>query len=218
MNRRLASSTRTAPTTALDAEPTDLSAGGDIEQAEAEAIRRELLNHETAVKSIGSLQGVFAFLIFLGVVGRILALSQTMVTPLARNLAILNVVINLCLGVLCVAICIGLHRLQTWARWTSIVLISLNLFFLALAMIAILLSGAVPVAAIVLLASAIPGYMLYLLVSHKATRIFTPEYRAIVAQTPHIKYRTSLVLKILLGLLVALMTLAIMAALFGGSR
>jgi hypothetical protein len=57
--------------------------------------------------------------------------------------------------------------------------------------------------------------MLCLLVSSKASTIFSPEYKAIIAQTPHIKYRTSLMLKIVLALFVAIIVLAIAAAFIG---
>jgi hypothetical protein len=51
-----------------------------------------------------------------------------------------------------------------------------------------------------------------MLASSKATTVFSPEYRAIVARTPHIKRRTSLVLKIVLVVLVAVLALIVVAA------
>ena len=46
-------------------------------------------------------------------------------------------------------------------------------------------------------------YMLYLLLSKKGTMVFSPEYKEIIAQTPHMKYKTSPVVWIALGLIVA---------------
>ena len=48
--------------------------------------------------------------------------------------------------------------------------------------------------------------------------MFSEEYQAVIAQTPHIKYRTSIIVWILLGLVVALVVFAIVAALLGGRR
>ena len=58
----------------------------------------------------------------------------------------------------------------------------------------------------------IVGYILYLLLSPKGSVVFSPAYKEIIAQTPHIKYRTSLILKIVLVLFVSLIGLAIVGA------
>jgi hypothetical protein len=46
----------------------------------------------------------------------------------------------------------------------------------------------------------INGYILYLLLSQKGRRIFQPDYAHIVAATPEVKYRTSIVVWIILGI------------------
>ena len=68
----------------------------------------------------------------------------------------------------------------------------------------------------ILFGSAILGYILYLLLSAKATTIFSAEYKTIIAQTPHIKYRTSLVVKIVLVLFVAVIVLAVVGGVVVG--
>ena len=49
----------------------------------------------------------------------------------------------------------------------------------------------------------IVGYILYLMLSEKGSVVFSPAYKEIIARTPHIKYRTSLILKIALAVFVS---------------
>lgn len=46
--------------------------------------------------------------------------------------------------------------------------------------------------------------------------VFSPYYKEIISQTPHIKYKTSIVVWIFLGLLLALLGLGIVGAIFAG--
>jgi hypothetical protein len=45
----------------------------------------------------------------------------------------------------------------------------------------------------------IAGYILYLLLSPKGAVVFSRPTREIIARTPHVKYRTSPILKVALG-------------------
>ena len=54
-------------------------------------------------------------------------------------------------------------------------------------------------------------YVIYLLVSPKAAVVFSPEYQEVTKATPHIKYRTSCLLKGLLYLLLAFFLLGIVS-------
>ena len=58
----------------------------------------------------------------------------------------------------------------------------------------------------------ISGYILYLLWGKKGRVIFSPEYQAVIAATPHVKYKTSIVVWILLGLVVVLILAGIGAS------
>ena len=60
----------------------------------------------------------------------------------------------------------------------------------------------------------INGYILYLFLSKKGSTIFAPEYQEIVAATPHIKYRTSILVWIFLALLVVLVLAAVLIPMF----
>ena len=54
----------------------------------------------------------------------------------------------------------------------------------------------------------INGYVLYLFLSKKGRTIFAPEYQDVIAATPDVKYRTSIVVWIVLALLIALVAAA----------
>jgi hypothetical protein len=67
----------------------------------------------------------------------------------------------------------------------------------------------------------ISAYFLYLLSSQKGVYIFSPEYARVIAATPHIKYKTSIIGWILLGILVFFIGLGIiglMVSVIGGRR
>ena len=68
------------------------------------------------------------------------------------------------------------------------------------------------------LGTIINGYILYLVFSQKGTTVFSDEYHAVIAQTPHIKYRTSIVVWILVGLVLLLIAIGIVAAVIGARR
>jgi hypothetical protein len=205
------------PASTFDDEPVDLIPVGDL--AAAEATRRAHIGHEASVKSIGSLHYLGAFFGFLGVVFLVIGAMVQMKTMTAEQAGVLvgGGLVYVALSGLHLALGIGLRRLQTWARWTDVALISLSLLMIAFIIVASLVAGTFnpamyPAAIVYLVSALIPGYMLYLLVSPKAATIFSPEYRAIIAQTPHIKYRTSLLLKIVLAIIVSIIALAIVGA------
>jgi hypothetical protein len=206
------------PVGAIGEGPIDLIPVGDL--AAAEAIRREHIGHEASVKSLGLLHYLSAFLVLIGSCGLLfMGFKGQLQGGVAGSWLLIALgVVYLLLGALHLALGIGLTRLQTWARWTDAALISLSLMMVILGMVAAALTGQYPVLIGYSLGSLIAGYMLYLLVSPKSATIFAPGYKAIIAQTPHIKNRTSFALKIVLALFVTVIALAIVAAIVGNSR
>jgi hypothetical protein len=204
----------------VGAEPPDT---GD-ELAQADSIRRTYLSHEASVKSVGSLHYLCAIFTALGIVFSIAVTASVLdktVVPVLVGLALFYAVMT---G-LHVALGIGLRRLQTWARWTEVALISISFVFLLFGVLSIILLAAgeetgplIPLAGGYGFGGLILAYILYLLVSPKGSKVFSAEYRTIIERTPHIKYRTSLVAKVFLGLLVTLIMLGILAAIVGSRR
>ncbi|MCB9654223.1 MAG: hypothetical protein H6729_08870 [Deltaproteobacteria bacterium] len=174
--------------------PLDVPAptGGAGRIADAERIRKEHLTAETNIRSIGTLHIVGAILGSLGMVA--VAIPAFMgKEELPAPLSIAVVATWCAIGLVYAAHMasgIGLRKLRRWARIPSVVLSALGLL-------------AFPVGTL------IGGIFLYVLLNKKAARIFAPDYEAIVRQTPHIRYRTSVVTWIIFGLIVAVLIAAL---------
>ncbi len=207
-----------APTAAIGT-PTLTGLSGD-----AELIRRAYLSHEASIKALGTLNYLVAFFSVFGVV--IFALGALGVVDMSGNNANPELNPRLIFGIAAGAFLVGLilyggmgyglRHLQPWARWVTIVLMGLSLFSTVVQIV--ILAAMNPVAAgaglgVSIIPSLITGYIFYLVASAKGAMVFSREYREIVRQTPHIKQKTSLIVKVLLGLLVAfLLFLAVAGA------
>jgi hypothetical protein len=197
------------PEASLAAAPVDLVPAGDL--AAAEAIRRAHIRHEAAVRSIAMLHYLAAFFGIIGAVSvlflMLTALPQRV--PLPRAILIAIGVVYALLGGLHLALGIGLNRLQNWARYTDAILIGVVLFFYGLAgTVSLIIQGDPAGLFGIAVAVAILGYILYLLLSSKATMIFSAEYKGIIEQTPHIRNQTGLAVKLCLAVLVAVIAVA----------
>ncbi len=169
--------------------------------SEAERIRNEHLKHEASLQSVGLLYylgGVFVVLAGIAMV--VAALGDGSANGDRRQ------GLSAALGLFFFAVGVvqfwtgrGLRRLQPWARIPSGILSGFGLL-------------GFPIGTL------INAYILYLLFSEKGRTVFSPEYRVVMEQTPHIKYRTSVIVWILLGLVLALIAFGLIAALIGGSR
>lgn len=155
----------------------------------AELTRKEHLKHEASVKSVGLLYLLAAAFLLLG--GILSAVS-------GQGEGILIGLLFLVLGAAQLWVGIGLRSLKPWARVPTAILSGIGLL-------------GFPIGTL------INGYILYLVLSAKGKTVFSPDYQRVIEQTPHIKYRTSIVVWILLGLLVLLIGGALVAV-FVGAR
>ncbi len=160
---------------------------------DAVAIRRELLKHETSVRSIGTLY-MFGFVVLvIGAVGMVIVAAMAeQDTGVFLALVVLYGLLawlNYYLGT-------GLRRLDRKVR-------GLVTLFAVIGLIGF------PIGTL------INGYILYLLHSDKGKRVMTPEYQAIIAQTPHIQYKTPVWLIAVVVVVLVVIVLAIVAAVAG---
>lgn len=170
---------------------------GVVSDTEYERIRKEHIKHEASVKSVGFLYFLGAgFLALMGVI----ALLATTGTSANRP------EFGMTMGVMFIAVAgvqvwagFGLRQLKSWARIPAGVLSGLGLL-------------AFP------LGTLINGYILYLLFCKKGTMVFSEQYQQVIAETPHIKYRTSIVVWVLVGLLVVLLAIIMFAVITAGRR
>jgi hypothetical protein len=183
--------TQPNPYAAPQARVEDVSAAS----SDSAAIRQEHIKHEASIRSVAILyflSGLAAGLGGLGVVASFFVSGEE-----SGGLIMVLGVVYLGLSALSFAIWHGLRALRPWARITAIVLGFIGLLGFPLGTL-------------------INGYILYLLLSQKGKRIFEPDYRNIIAATPTIKYRTSVIAWIVLGVLIAAIAAIVFAVALGG--
>ena len=160
----------------------------------AEQVRRDHLSHEASVKSIGTLSylGSILFLIAfwasldsIRVLHAIHRVQVGMKPMIGSDLALIIGTSLLLLGLMILQwkLAGGLRNLRPWVRIPTIILSVIGLLGFPLGTL-------------------ISGYILYLMLSAKSKMVFSPEYRQIIADTPHLRYRTSFLRTFLVVILV----------------
>lgn len=160
---------------------------------DAEAIRQEHIKHEASVKSVGVLYYLGAIaMVVMGVFSFVGASALGGRGGSGGDLAGAGVgVVFIALGVGQFIVGTGLRKLRKWARIPTGILSGFGLL-------------GFPIGTL------INAYILYLVFSRKGKMVFSDEYKEIVEQTPHIRYRTSIVVWIVLGIVVALCAFGIL--------
>lgn len=154
----------------------------------SEQIRRDHIKHEASIRSWGMLQILGGSLLLLGAVVGVAGLVAS--APSAQQgQAVLGVgvVLSLVYGVFgAVGLWsgLGLRRLRPSARIVAAIISGIGLI-------------AFPIGTL------INGYILYLLLSKKGKMVFSDEYKRIIAETPHVRHRTSVIAWIVLALFIA---------------
>jgi hypothetical protein len=145
---------------------------------EAEKVRQEHISHEASIKSVGFLYLLSSAIMVVSSVG-LIAASTTV-----KSGEFLGTGVGfLVLAALLITVGIGLRKLKRWARIPAIIISVLGLFAIGFGTL-------------------INGYILYLLACKKGVMVFSEEYQHIIAETPHIKYRTSIIVWILLAFVI----------------
>ena len=155
---------------------------------EAEAIRREHINHEASIKAVGFLYYLGGAVVLIGTVATLAGAPKDPRALLMLALALVGVA-QLFAGW-------GVRALRPWGRVVGCVLSVIGLL-------------GFPVGTL------INAYILYLFLSKKGRTIFSPDYQDVVAATPHVKYKMSIVVWIFLALIVGLIAIVIGAAILG---
>lgn len=167
--------------------------------SDVEATRRRLLKHEASIRSMGTL------FYFGSVIWGLLAMAM-IIAGLAGppQAAADDPPAGLFLGIGVVAVALsafqfwvarGLRKCDPRVRIPAIVLSAITLLNFPIG-------------------TMIGGYFLYLLGGQNGEQILSTEYQQVVAATPHIKHKTSIVVWILLGLLVLFLAFAIVGLIF----
>jgi hypothetical protein len=202
----------------------------DLTSSDPETVRRAYLRHESNVKSVGQLCYLVAFFSLLGTLEfSVFAAGIIPPPPEMKALAppgviramfwamaaafVVNTLAQLALGY-------GLIHLQAWARWTVVVLTAISLASNILTSLAACMANPAPglmgpligfeihgmILGLVslLVGGAIHGLILYPLLTPSAGVVFSQAYREVIRKTPQIKCRMHWLLKLFIGLLLAL--------------
>lgn len=161
---------------------------------EAEAIRRDHIKHEASIKSIGTLYYLGGGLTLLGM-GAVLFGALSGGTVRNDLIALVPILVAIAVSVAMLWLAYGLRALQPWSRIPTALLAAIGLLGFPLGTL-------------------INGYIMWLVLSKRGKFILSAEYADIVAATPHVKYRTSIVVWIFLGLIVLAIGAAILVPLF----
>lgn len=167
-----------------------------VHHTASEQIRQEHLPHEASVKSIGTLYYLGAIILSLAFLSYAVTTSQILRTGTlgGYELALLIGSGLLILGLIVLQwkLAGGLRKLRPWVRIPIIIFSVIGLIGFPLGTI-------------------ISGYILYLMLAAKSKMIFSPEYQQIIAETPHIRYKSSILKTVLV---VILLVAALMGAAF----
>lgn len=188
-----------------------------ITQEQAEQIRRANLKHEASVRSIGLLYYLGGSFGIFGTLGGLIELAgmftrdvaAPVVPPSTGEIAesVAGVVLASGLTFLNLLIGWGVRRLKPWSRIATIVLTSISLLFFGFGVfsaVAVGVASGVAVSVVLSIFLIMPIYILWLMHSAKGRIVFSPTYKVVRSMTPEIKYRTSIIIKIAGGLLLAL--------------
>jgi hypothetical protein len=174
---------------------------------EAESIRKEHINTEASVKAVGTLYYLVCLLLCVSLYG-ILSNggSGAMV-----DLPLIAIIILLFFTAR------GIRRFKPWTRFMFGIVSGIAVLF-SLCSGIYLLSQRQTISGPGLLGMAlgllIHGSILRLAFGKKGRMVFSEFYKEIIAATPHVKYKTSKLVWILLGILVAIFAGVIAIALF----
>lgn len=198
----------------------------DLADHDSELIRREHLSREHSIRTLGRVAYLAAgFASFFTIVIGLTASGAIEMPPNQNNgmdPALQKVFIAAAALVYLVGALIfsglgyGLTHLQTWARWTTVVLATLALVYIAFMSLVISYMASPALGVVVgVIGGGLLGLIIVLLATGKSGMVFSGEYREIIRKTPHICQRTSLIVKILLVILAAFLSLGVLSSIFG---
>lgn len=163
------------------------------DEAEALAIRQAHISHEASLKGVGTLWILGGVIMMIGTIGIIVPYAAGAMKD-GGGLIVGLILVYALLGSLSLVCGIDMRRLKPRARVGGSILAVLSLL-------------GVP------LGTMLGIYVLYLIHGRKGQVVFGPDYARIVQLTPQVKYKTSVVAWVLLGLIVLLLVAGVVSAL-----
>lgn len=171
----------------------------DVPETEAERIRHEHLSAEVTCKQVGLLcylggcaATIYSVLLFILGASEWARLGFEAIQLPALAGFVVGAGLLAMLAWLQFGTGYGLRRLHPASRSRAILLSVLWLLYVPLGTL-------------------VGGHFLWLMNSARGKYVFMPEYKQVIEQTPHIKYKTSIVVWIFVGLVVFVIMLAVIA-------
>jgi hypothetical protein len=187
----------------------DASLDANFDLSQAELIRKSHLSHEANIQSfgclytLGGIMGILIGIFYIGIGIFVMAGGENLPGS-ARSAGVNPMVAGIITALIgLVVLAIGVAQLFAGRSMQTLNPSGKILAIVVAAIGAILL----PVCGTV-----ISGYLLYLLVSAKGEMVFSSAYKEVMQATPHIRYRTSIIVWIFLFLLIGAILLGIIAA------
>jgi hypothetical protein len=164
-----------------------------------EAIRQTHIKHEASLKSVGLLMLLGGALMLLGGVMVMVSLLQMDSGTDMSGIAIIIGIIYAVLGGVFLLLAHGYRKLKRWIRIPGTIVSCLGLL-------------SFPIGTL------INGYILYLLWSQKGKMVLSAEYQEVIAATPHIRHKTSVLVWIFLAIVALGLLAALLIPAFGSVR
>ena len=189
----------------------DASLDANFDLSQAELIRKSHLSHEANIQSfgclytLGGIMGILIGIFYIGIGIFVMAGGENL--PGSARSADVNPMVAGIITALIGLVVLAIGVAQLFAG-RSMQTLNPSGKILAIIISAIGLLG-FPCGTI------ISGYLLYLLLSAKGEMVFSSAYKDVMQATPHIRYRTSIIVWIFLFILIGVILLGIIAAIFG---
>ena len=172
---------------------------GQLPPADAEAVRKQYLNHEASLKSVGVLYLIGSVIVILVGIASLFGLVPDEKKETGVALQWLVAAVLIIIGGLQFQVGRWLRVLNPKARTPATLFAVLGLLGFPFGTL-------------------INGYILYLLRSKKGEMVFSESYHEVMAATPQIKYKVSIVIWILVGLLVLMLGLGMIGMVVNASH
>lgn len=158
---------------------------------DAEEIRKAHIKHEASVKSVGTLYFLAGALCIAMAAASFLDSKPNRQVSVTLGVAAFFVV----MAVVQFWIAYGLRNLKPSRRIPTAIMSGIGLLGFPLGTV-------------------INAYIMFLVLGKKGRMVLSDEYKQIIAQTPHIKYKTSIIVWVFLGLLVLVLLFGLGVAIF----
>ncbi|MCP4891847.1 MAG: hypothetical protein GY904_35310 [Planctomycetaceae bacterium] len=156
-----------------------------------EAYRRAHLKHEASCKSIGTLFLISSIIVTTSCFFVMLRPTPQDMLGSSDTPAFLGNLLVLLLSLIQGAVGLGLRQLRAWSKIGGVVFLLVGLL-------------AFPIGTI------LGPCFLYLLLCKKGQIVFSPSYQNIITQTPHIRYRTSIITWLLALMILLLIVFSVL--------